>query len=148
MAQQVRLIPVFPPDQTLREWADAWLTQHYPSRLNLSRSEVRQAMWQQLPKDYLPTLPSLWAMWWTRVFTDQIAKPLGLIFTDGQAGDRLDAQLALPFVDLEAYCVGKLRLARADVDAVRDLLERYVQHYQLPVNIDQTMQRWQQAAGF
>lgn len=148
MAQQSWIWPPLGPQVPLRDWAQQWLAANYPNQNQLSRDTIREAMWHALPKDYLPSLTELWRSWWMRIFADQIAKPLGLVFTDGRDGSRLDAQLALPFVDLEAYCVGKLRLAKGDIDAVRTLLQECIAYHGWAINVDQTMQQWQQAAGF
>lgn len=144
--------PLFPhplgPQQSLREWAESWAQQHCPNPTQLGRDAVRLAMWNALPKIYLPNLHDLWRMWWMRAFAD-IARSLDWVFTDGRGGYRLDAQLALPFLDFEAYEVEKLRLAKADIDGVREELEEYIVYNGLVnINVDQTMKRWQKAAGF
>lgn len=149
MAQQVPLLPAPADELTLREWADTWLLRHYPDRTHLVRGAVRTAMWRDLPQRFIPNDKDLGETWWTRRFQDHIARSLGLVFTDGRDGDRLDVQQELPFDDFAAYSIGKLRLARGDIASIEAGLILYVEgHPAMRINVADTMAQWKAAAGF
>lgn len=132
---------------TLAEWIRAFVEREYPGEDDLSRPDVGQRAFSYMPQAYLPTLQELaWA--WFRPIFNRTVKREGWALPGGRAGDRMVRQLAMEWPEFEAFQVGRLVLARADVESVRADTIVWAEAKNPTMDVDAAIARLLQAAGF
>ncbi len=129
----------------LKEWLLEWIDAEYPAA-SFNRPDALQRSYQAVPRGYLPSVDKLIHQWWTKT-VNSILSRAGFGFPEGEQGDAIVRQLELPWAQEQALLVGRLVMAKEDIDAVRADLETWATMNNPSMNIDATMADLKMAAG-
>lgn len=129
----------------LKEWLLEWIDAEYPDA-SFSRPDAVQRSFQAVPRGYMPSMDRLQLQWWVKTVNSILGRA-GFGFPEGEAGAEIVRQLALPWAQEQALLVGRLVMAKEDIDAVRADLQAWADENNPSMDIDGTMYDLKLAAG-